>query len=146
MITYQIVNDRQVKSKKRKTKAKTKAKTPDARKDATDAILNNTNQANTEEPDDVSEYTEDELPRLDFLFDAISWLIHLYSGNVELMNESASHIDLPAVEADQLNELKSKLDSKVKQLIEKVEGIVDSPEPVSQEEISDIENELRSYY
>lgn len=131
-------------SKKSAKKSSKKSVSPNARKDATDAILAMGND-NPDAPS-ATEYTEDELPRLDYLFDVISWLIHLYSGNLDLMNESGEHIDIPTLDADQAAKAKSKLDGKVKQLINKVEKIVESPEPVEDAAIDDIKNELRSYY
>lgn len=93
----------------------------------------------------TSEFTPEELTRLDKLFDILSWLICLVTGDYERMNSIGAAIGFGTVDPAKAPQIRAKLKDQIDQLGAKVETMLDSPKPVPAETVSDIENEIKAY-
>lgn len=89
-------------------------------------------------------YTEEELVQLDLLFDMVSWLIYLYAGNFDMMNQLGPTIGLPVIDSKQAGAVKDKLRGKMDELVKRMETMVEKPEPIETSAVSDIQNEIKA--
>lgn len=87
----------------------------------------------------------DELSKLDVLFDILSWLICLYTGDYDKMNSIGQTIGFGQVDIAKAPQIRDSLKAQISQLSSKLESSLNSPEPLPAEAVSDIENEIKAY-
>lgn len=139
------------------SKTKKAAKAKSGREVAKNLILrrevpgNVTEQLPPKTPEEVApnagaqqSFTESELVQLDLLFDMMSWLIYLLSGNYEMMNQLGGSIDFKSLEPAQAIAVKDKLRDKTAGIAEKIDKMISSPAPLEPSAVSDIQNEIKA--
>ena len=89
-------------------------------------------------------YTESELVQLDLLFDMMSWLVYLLSGNYERMNQLSQTIDFKSLKPEEAMAAKDKLREKTIAIAAKIDKMISSPEPLEPSAVSDIQNEIKA--
>ena len=89
-------------------------------------------------------FTPEELNRLDFLFDILSWIICLFTGDYDKMNAIGDTIGLKQLDAETAKAFKQAMQEQMPALIAKCEALIDSDSPISVEDVSDIENTIRA--
>lgn len=89
-------------------------------------------------------FTPEELNRLDFLFDILSWIICLFTGDYDKMNAIGNSIGLKQLDAEAAKAFKQAMQEQTPALTAKCEALIDSESPISAEDVSDIENTIRA--
>jgi len=89
-------------------------------------------------------FTPEELNRLDFLFDILSWIICLFTGDYDKMNAIGESIGLKQLDAETAKAFKQAMQEQMPALTAKCEALIDSDSPISAEDVSDIENTIRA--
>ena len=89
-------------------------------------------------------FTPAELTQLDTMFDVVSWLVYLFAGNYEMMNQIGASIGFNTMDATQAAAARAKLQGKMGGLVERIEKMVNSAEPVEATAVSDIKNEIEA--
>ena len=101
-------------------------------------------QTSIDTGDNAEAFTPEELNRLDFLFDILSWIICLFTGAYDKMNVIGDSIGLKQLDAETAKTFKQAMQEQIPALTAKCEALIDSDSPISAEDVSDIENTIRA--
>lgn len=94
--------------------------------------------------ENTPQFTDADLNALDALYDIVSWLVYLFSGNYEKMNESAVAIAFRPLTAEEAATVKAKLRDKIVELANSIDKAIETDKPIAATVVSDIRNQIEA--